>query len=402
MELNRKNTLVFLGVVCFSILFILVGNKINKAEVLESQEQECYKAKVLAINKVETQENELTESSKQKITTVNFKARITSGPNKGKIVEATQTIDSLYAVQYKQVKDGDKVIILYTPEAENTKSGYVFTEFNRSDILIWLVIAFLGLILIIGRGKGFLTIISLIFTILAVFAVYIPAILAGRNVYWTTIIVGTYIIFMSLLLLNGINKKTWCAILGNIGGLVVSGIIAAIMSGVLNITGVIDEDYVFIMAAKLKNPLDLVGLVWGGIVIGSLGAVMDVAMSISSAMNELSENMKEKTFSKMLKSGMNIGKDAIGTMTNTLILAYVGSALATVLLLVMYNKNILYLFNMEMIVVEVMQSIIGSAGILFAVPATALFASYMYTKIKPKYSYTYKDRRGEGIKSLKL
>lgn len=105
-------------------------------------------------------------------------------------------------------------------------------------------------------------------------------------------------------------------------------------------------------------------------------------MTIASAMNELAENMENKTFMKMLKSGMNIGRDAIGTMTNTLILAYVGSSLATVLLLIVYNKDILYLFNMEMIVVEVLQAVVGSMGILFAVPATALFSAYIFTKKK--------------------
>ena len=107
---------------------------------------------------------------------------------------------------------------------------------------------------------------------------------------------------------------------------------------------------------------------------------MDVAMSIASAMNELAEHMERKSFSRLLKSGMNIGIDSIGTMTSTLILAYIGGSLAMVLLLIAYNKNLLYLFNLEMIVVEVIQAIIGSMGILFAVPVTALISAYIYNK----------------------
>jgi len=113
---------------------------------------------------------------------------------------------------------------------------------------------------------------------------------------------------------------------------------------------------------------------------GSLGAVMDVAMSLASSINELSINMKDKSFSKMVKSGFNIGKDAIGTMSNTLILAYIGSSLATVLLLTAYNKNPLYLFNLEMIIVEILQAIIGSLGILFAVPLTTVLSAYIFNK----------------------
>ena len=152
------------------------------------------------------------------------------------------------------------------------------------------------------------------------------------------------------------------------------------MSKILNLTGFIDEDYVFLNYLELDKPIDLVAIIWSGILIGSLGAVMDVAMSIASAMNELAENMDKKTFSRLLRSGMNIGRDAIGTMTNTLILAYVGGSLATVLLLIAYNRNLLYLFSLEMIVVEVLQAIVGSMGILFAVPVTAIFSAYIFTR----------------------
>ncbi|QSX06929.1 YibE/F family protein [Sedimentibacter sp. zth1] len=107
---------------------------------------------------------------------------------------------------------------------------------------------------------------------------------------------------------------------------------------------------------------------------------MDVSMSIASAMQELSVEMKNKSFRRMARSGMNIGRDAIGTMTNTLILAYVGSSLAIILLFTAYNRNILLLLNLEMIVVEVIQAIVGSIGILLAVPVTVLFAAWIFNK----------------------
>ena len=114
---------------------------------------------------------------------------------------------------------------------------------------------------------------------------------------------------------------------------------------------------------------------------------MDVAMSIASALQELAENMGKRSFWRLFRSGMNIGRDAIGTMTNTLILAYIGGSMATVLLLMAYNMNPLYLFNLEMIVVEVLQAVVGSIGILLAVPATAFFASYLYTRKEPDHEH---------------
>src|SRR5574344_1579258 len=350
MEFSRKNATTFIVVIICSIIFIWIGYNTNKVQNNDEMDQKYYKAKIIRIESKKTETIE--EDNNAQITVINFKAKLLSGPNKGKTVDVEQRLDSRMPKENEEAKKGDKIITFCESEIDGKENIYSFAEFYRSDILIVLGVVFLLIILLLGRSKGFFTIISLIITVLAIFMVFIPAILNGRNVYATTIVVAIFTIFMTLLLINGCNKKTLCAIVGNIGGIAVAGIITIIMSKLLRISGLVNEDYVFLMTANLKKPLDLPGIVWSGILIGSLGAVMDVAMSIASAMNELSENMERKSFKKMLKSGMNIGRDAIGTMTNTLILAYVGSSIATVLLLMMYNRNIMYLFNLEMIVVE--------------------------------------------------
>ncbi len=396
MELNRKNIITFVIVIVFSILFIWIGNRTNITQIHDDSAHNYFRGKVVSIEKTDISLKPITETSSVSVTTITYKQKLLTGPNRGKTVLGIQTIDESYAVKQEPIKVGSKIITYFEPEASEISSQYSFAEYYRSDGLIFLVILFLLLILIIGKSKGFFTILSLIITVLVIFCVFIPAIINGRNVYLTTIVISSFIIFTTLLLINGWNKKTLSAILGNIGGIAVAGIIAIIMSKILKINGFVDEEYAFLVATQLKKPIDLLGIVWSGIVLGSLGAVMDVAMSISSAMNELSENMEKKTANKMMKSGMNIGRDAIGTMTNTLILAYVGSSIATVVLLSIYNNNILLMFNTEMIVVEVLQSIVGSLGILFAVPATALFAAYIFTK-NDEYKYIKKDEIG-GIK----
>jgi len=379
-ESNRKNIIIYTSVIVLSALFIIIGNKICQPELFKQDTDEFYKAKVVLVDKIDTESFDLGEEHFEQNKRIYFTAAILNGPHKGKTVEAIQDINTMNVIQPNEIKSRDKIIISKMVIGEIGEEEWFFVDHNRSDILTWFVIIFLLLVLILGRRKGLSTIISLIFTVLAVFAVFIPSILKGYNIYLSTIVISIFITLMSMLVINGANKKTACAIAGNIGGVAVAGVIAVIMSKLLNITGIVDEDYVYLMFAQLENPIDLIALVWSGIVIGSLGAIMDVAMSIASAMNELAENMEEKTFSRMLKSGMNIGRDAIGTMTNTLILAYVGSSLATVLLLIVYNKDILFLFNMEMIVIEVLQSIAGSMGILFAVPATSLFSAYVFNK----------------------
>ena len=377
---KNKSFIIYVAVVLISILFIFVGYKITSPDIPQEDVDHFYKAKVITIGEVETEEFTFDDINYMENKKINFEAEITSGPHKGETVHAVQDINSMYAIQPIEIREGDKILVSYMPADDMYEEEWIFVEYNRTDTIMWLTIIFLLLIIVIGRGKGISTVLSLIFTILAIFIVFIPSILKGYNIYLSTSIITIFIILMSLTIINGINKKTLCAIVGNIGGIAIAAIIAIVLNHVLNLTGFIDEDYVYLTYMELDNPINLVAIIWSGIVIGALGAIMDVAMSISSAMNELAENMENKTFPRMLKSGMNIGRDAIGTMTNTLILAYVGSSLATVLLLIVYNKNLLYLFSMEMIVVEVLQAVIGSMGILFAVPVTALFSAYIFTK----------------------
>lgn len=377
-----KQAIIYAATVIFSIIFILVGNIVCRPDVFDEGEEDYHRAVVVEIGGVEEDEYSLDDGvtmvSNKRIT---FMAQMKSGPYKGDVVKVVQDVDNMYAYQPRDVRVGDEILVS-RPGYDTGESdiGWIFIEHNRIGAIIWLVVVFLLLIVLIGRTKGISTILSLLFTVLAIFLVYIPSILKGYNIYLMTIVVSAFTIFMSLIIISGWNLKTICAIFGNIIGVAVSGILAVIVSNILGLTGMIDEDYVLL--TLMDTPVDLRAIVWGGVCIGALGAIMDVAMSIASAMKELNDTMSDKSFFRMLRSGMNIGRDAIGTMTNTLILAYIGGALATVLLLVAYNKNIYYLFNMEMIMAEVLSAVVGSIGILAAVPATAIFSAYVFNRYK--------------------
>ncbi|MFV0517031.1 MAG: YibE/F family protein [Aminipila sp.] len=383
---NKAVTMII--VTALSILFVVIGAKSSDAHLLTKSE-EFYKAEVIAFEDVKVDEISLdggatSVSSKS----VYFKAEFLTGPDKGKQETMLQYIDYMYGVQPKTIEKGDSILVSHVNDPVTSQPIWMFIDYSRVNALIFICLAFFVLIILIGRKKGVATIVSLLFTAAAIFLVYIPAILAGKNIYLLTTVVSIFIILMSLIFINGVNIKTFCAVLGNMGGVAVAGLLALLTNQILGITGIVDEDCLFLLYINSGHPLDLKAIVWGSIVIGSLGAVMDVAMSIASAMNELSENMQDKSMKRMIKSGMNIGKDAIGTMTNTLILAYIGGSLSTVLLLVASNKDPAYLLNMEMIAVEVLQGVIGSTGILFAVPVTVIIAAYLYNK-----SYTLKEEK---------
>ena len=163
-----------------------------------------------------------------------------------------------------------------------------------------------------------------------------------------------------------------------------TALLTLLVSNLLHLTGMSDEQSVYLMMME-DVQVDLRALLFGAILVGAVGAVMDVAMSLSSSLLEVSEKMGERrNFKELFRSGMTIGRDIMGTMANTLILAYIGSSLSVVLLTVANESSFLSLFNREMIVEEIMQAIAGSFGILFTIPLTSLFAAWLYTRRKTK------------------
>ena len=260
---------------------------------------------------------------------------------------------------------------------------WVFGSYLRFDILVIFAIFFFVLLIIFGHGKGINTIISLAFTVAAVFMVYIPAILNGYNIYALTLITCAYITVMTLLITVGWSRKTATTILGCLFGVLVASLLSLLLSSVLHLTGYVDEHSIYLTYLPTETPIDLKAIIFGGIVVGSLGAVMDVAMDISSALSELHRHAEHLSFRSLVKSGISIGRDIIGTMSNTLVLAYIGSALSTVLLITTYALSLSELLNREMIIAELLQALIGSTAILLTIPLTSIICGFMYTKKKP-------------------
>lgn len=312
-----------------------------------------------------------------------FSATIKTGEHKGESFKMTQLLDEMSPPVPEPVEPGDRILVAYTQSEHHGTSaisGWTYAGVNHSLGVILLVGAFLIMILIIGRGKGISTIVSLIITMISVLWIYIPALLLGHNIYLITILITLFVIISTLCTLNGWNKKTLCSIIGNAGGILATGVLAFFVNGAFGVTGVINQDYLFLTMLEGGVSIDLKALIWGGILIGSLGAIMDVSMSLASAMQELSEQMYAPSFKKLVISGFNIGRDAIGTMTNTLILAYVGGSMATILLFAAYTSDFVVLLNYEMLLVEIIQAIVGSIGILLAVPITVFFSAWIFLK----------------------
>jgi len=397
-----KEKVVFIVVLILSIIYILVGNKIAmKDNSFLDQVTKVDNPRATVTRIIERKETPLMVDGleNQYNTDITFEAQILSGKHKDELVIATQNISTYIAGTVEEVKLGDKVL-LTEQQGFDGKSVWYFMEYSRTTALIILTAIFLGLILLFGRKQGIKTLISLVFTVLSIFLVLIPAILGGQNIYTWTIVTCAFITLSTVLLVYGTSRKTFATALGCIGGVIVAGILTLIMNAALKLTGFTDENAIYLQ--QLNSSIDLKAIIFGGILIGALGAIMDVSIDIASSLSEVADKMEKPDFGTIVKSGFNIGKDIMGTMTNTLILAYIGSSLSTVLLLTASSHSISYLFNLEMIAVEILQAIVGSIGILTTIPLTSVIAATLYKYVDTsKYVYKYKGNMNKATDSDK-
>ena len=375
---RKTNIIVYFAVVAFALLFLYVGNKIatqNMAVDFDNDNNEMARAKVIRIL---DRTEEVSEWWSQ--TTITFEAQVTEGAYKNEIVTATQSMSDYFAVNESEVTEGAKVLLqlasVYIDEPEEWHfSGYVMI-----DKILILCAVFAVLLLIFGRVKGLNAILSLGFTCAAIFAVFVPSILSGKDIYGSSIIICVYTIIVTLFILNGVNRKSLAAVGGCFGGVIAAGLITLLMNSALGLTGWIDSESIHLVNLPTETPIDLKAIIFAGIIIGAVGAIMDVAVSISSAMSELKEQAPNLPFHKLFKSGINIGKDIMGSMTNTLVLAYIGSSLTIILLLAVYASSFVDLLNREMVIVEILQALVGSLGILLTMPLTALICAFLYSR----------------------
>ena len=371
---------VYLLTLLFAAGFILIGYQMFRPETSEEPDEQTYRAAIIEIISTIEEEVEQAPGLSVKLTTVYFEARLRSGPQKGEIVQAVLQLDDLFQDELRPVRVGDKILLGSHQDDINDETQWSFISYDRSTTMLYAALFFFILLVVFGRRKGLNTLLSLTITGLVIFLVYIPSIIQGSNIYFSSIIIATFIILVSLLILNGANSKSFCAIAGNLGGIAAAGISALLMSWLFHLTGIVNQESLFIVRMLQGKPIDLVAIIWGGVLIGALGAVMDVAMSIASAIKEVADNSRHISFKNLLQSGLNIGRDVMGTMTNTLILAYIGSSLALVILIAGDGRDLLLILNTEMIVVEIMQALAGSLGILAAIPITALVAAAVYSR----------------------
>ena len=314
----------------------------------------------------------------------NLVVKILSGKKEGKEYEATYTVmakeDSTF--KFDILKEGDRV---YLTIDERMEEPIVYVSgVQRHNSLLILAVIFLLAILLVGKKQGVKTILSLVITIAIVFFWALPSIINGASPLWVAIGVSTVITIFTYIIISGFNKKTVAAMLGTVGGLLLSALVVLVFGYFSRLSG-LNEESMYLAFLPQGTEFDLVEIIFAGIIIGALGACMDMSMSIASALEEIKKENSTADRRTLFRAGMNIGKDVMGTNTNTLILAYVGSSLTILILYMAYGMTFAEIADVEVVAEAIIRSLAGSIGLIGVIPLTAFISSLLYSSKEDMY-----------------
>ena len=306
-----------------------------------------------------------------------IKARVDSGPDAGQeVMIINRTMErSFYNIM---AKPGDKVILALMTDPAG-KTTYHIADYERSNGLLWLAGLFIVMLLLFGRGVGLRAVFVIGTSLVILYYGFVGQVMAGGiNVILLTFIVAILISIITLFSVSGGREpKTWAAFIGTLGGVAAAGVLAGMAVKFMHLTGLSSEEAMILKATVLKH-VDFQGILFAGVILGALGAVMDVAISIAAAQQEVARNCLTLTRRELFDSGMTVGRDVMATDANTLILAYAGSSLPLVLLIASQpDLSMLRIFNLDLLATEFVRALVGSVGLVLSIPLTAAAGAFL-------------------------
>lgn len=304
---------------------------------------------------------------------------VRSGDYKGQQMQVYNYVGPLYG---GPLKVGDRATVLISTYSDGTVNATVY-EFDRLLPLCIVLVLFIAAAVAVGGRTGVKSLVALAVTLVCLFGVLLPSLMKGANTLLMTFIVCAYVAVVSLTIVGGVRKKTVCAMLGAVAGTALALLFGLLAQGLTRIDGLrIDDVEPLLQLRQTGTPIGLRGLLVGGIVISAQGAVMDVTMGIASSLSEVHAANPELSRRELFRSDMNIGRDMVGTMTNTLILAFLGSGFTLILYLYSLGLSPRQLLSSAYVSLEVVSGVASSVGVILSIPLTALITAEVFTREK--------------------
>ena len=361
--------LIYILLVCVFAIFVFKLNQTEKTELVVRTGQTFEKAEVTEILQDNLDSNG-TRVGEQKV-----RVKMLTGARKGEKLDVTSSSGYLFGAACTV---GMKVVVMQSVAGETTIAS-VYSQ-DREWVIYIFALLYLLALCVIGGKQGIKGCLGLIFTFFCVIFVYLPLVYLRFSPFWAAVFICFLTTLVTMYLIGGPTKKTCAATLGTLAGVVLAGLSAWCFSKASGISGYNVSDIETLMTLWNTNRIQVGGLLFSGLLISCLGAVMDVAMSISSAIDEIYKQNNSLTRKELFKAGMRVGRDMMGTDSNTLILAFAGSSVSTLLLDYAYDLPYQQIINSNNIGIAIMQGLAGSFGIVLSVPLTVLICTVLFHK----------------------
>jgi len=353
--------------IIISIMFSQVDPVLAAELILDKQE--IVQARVIEVVKEEKKDLPGTELI---VPVQLIKVEILEGEKKGQKIE--------FENDYSQLEEGDKFYLRRTTKMEGTEYNSVADPY-RLNVLFLLALFFIALTIVFGGIQGVRGLVSLLGSLLLIAYALLPAIFAGYSPLLVSILVSFVIIILGSYVTHGFNRTTSAAVLGMMATVLVTGLFGYFVMKAAKLSGYSSDEVAF-LALNFRGNIDVVGLLFSGIMIGLLGVLYDAAIGQAIAVEELMRAGKHLTAKEVYFRALRIGREHIGALVDTLAIAYVGASLPLLLLFYGSSVGILVNLNSEIIATEVVRTLIGSIGLILAVPTTTFLAVYILKDAK--------------------
>lgn len=302
-----------------------------------------------------------------------IKIKILTGEHKGEVMTVRNTLN--YTTNARATSGAELIVCIDTAN-KNTYDVWVYS-YNREPYLYLFILLFFATLCAIGGGRGIRSALGIIFTFTGIIFLFIPMLYRGYSPALASMGVVLVTLCVTLVLLGGLSTKTLSAILGTISGAVISLLFLMAALKITHLSGFSTNEADVLIQIAGKTHMKVGELLFAAILISSLGAIMDIAISIASSVNEVYACNSSFGFKELFKSGMNVGRDMMGTMANTLIIAFTGTSLNILVLLYSWNVKYYQLINNNMIGIYIIQAVSGSIAVILTVPLVSFFSAQM-------------------------
>ena len=373
-QINRRSIRYIITAVIAVIFVMLVVrlNDVTKTQLVNRTGQTFETGVVVEILQDNIQEDGARVGQQTVV------VEMTSGEKKGQNLVTTSSAGYLFGAACTV---GMRVIVLQSVAGDTVVTSIY--SMDRTAVVLGFAVLYILALCLVGGKQGVKGAMGLIFTFASILFIYLPLVYLGYSPFWVSVLICALTTAVTMYFIGGATRKTLCATAGTLAGVIIAGVTATIFSRMSGITGWNASDIESLMTLYQTDGIQVGGLLFSGLLISALGAVMDVAMSISSAMQELCDQRPDITRLELMKAGMRVGRDMMGTDSNTLILAFAGTSLSMLVLDYAYDLPFLQIINSNNIGIAVMQGLSGSFGIVLSVPATVLLAAWIYTWERP-------------------